>query len=270
MNYQPFTIQEPLRFGFRAFKNNLGLLICVSLIGLSLELTSQILINIITHRSCFTQLSVTSASVASQLKYLVNWASEESTPPAIDSSADEPSHQPLAVMQLSILQILLILMVKLLAFLGGLLILMGWNRVGLDIYDTGTSSLNRLLSPSGKVLPFLLTSIAYRLIVATGTFLFVVPGIIWALTYCLADLIVIDSDVRMREALRISARLTYGYKWDLLFFFFVALIITFISVITLIGPFILVYVLFLSRVYIYRTLQERWQLEHQPPTPFMP
>lgn len=57
-----------------------------------------------------------------------------------------------------------------------------------------------------------LTVFLYYLIVIGGTFLLVIPGIIWGMRYCLSLFAVLDRSLSAREAIRLSGKITYGYK----------------------------------------------------------
>lgn len=60
--------------------------------------------------------------------------------------------------------------------------------------------------------------ILYALIVLIGLILFIVPGIIFAIKYSFQYLLIIDKGLGPVEALRESAKLTKGHKWQLLLF----------------------------------------------------
>jgi uncharacterized membrane protein len=258
MNQSPFSVAQALTFGFRAFGNNFWLIIGISCLGLTNDIVSRIIIATIGKNLLGQEVEV-STHIAKTVKRSIGLTTSKID---IDLPKDSTSAQMAAWFFL--------LLIELLSAFITLFLLMGLNQISLDIYDTGTSSFNRLWAPLPKLGTFILASILYSCICAFGTLLFIIPGIIWALMYGFTDLIVIDSDRGPIEALQASNRLTYGYKWDLLFFAFVAIVIVCASMITIIGPFILMYVMFLSRAYIYRTLQQQWTAQHEPPTPFMP
>jgi uncharacterized membrane protein len=65
-----------------------------------------------------------------------------------------------------------------------------------------------------------ITYILYILIVAAGTFLLIVPGILWALKYGMSLLAVTDRSLVARHAYRFSGAITRGYRGRL----FVALL----------------------------------------------
>jgi len=150
---------------------------------------------------------------------------------------------------------LLLLLVSLLGLIFGYILFMGWNRIALDIYDRGTSEFKRVFLVVPLFFTYLITGVLYVAIVAVGSILLIIPGIIWGIKYSFFDLIIIDTGCGPIEALRKSGQLTYGHKWKLFWFTLIYWFITMLSVITIIGPFILASVFFLSRAYIYRTLQ---------------
>ncbi len=59
-------------------------------------------------------------------------------------------------------------------------------------------------------------SILVGVIVVIGFILLIVPGIIWALRYMFVPYLVMDRKLKPFEALKESARITYGHKWQLL------------------------------------------------------
>jgi uncharacterized membrane protein len=253
MNTAPFSIGDALRFGFRAFKNNFWLLIGISCIGFANNLGMHLVTAIVGRQV-----------IGIKKVEVVETAEQPTQTRAVVDLEDESN------VATKLIGLLLLLCVWFVYYIISLFLIMGWNQIGLDIYATGTSSFSRLWVPMPKIFTFYLTAILYTVIVAGGTLLLIIPGIIWAIKYGFADLIVVDSNHRALEALKASDKLTYGYKWNLLFFAFIAIMIACASVITIIGPIILSYVMFLSRVYIFKKLQEQWQTQHEPPTPFMP
>lgn len=59
-------------------------------------------------------------------------------------------------------------------------------------------------------------SILVGIIVIIGFILLIVPGIIWALRYMFVPYLVMERKLKPFEALKESARITYGHKWQLL------------------------------------------------------
>lgn len=95
------------------------------------------------------------------------------------------------------------------------LVTVGFLRLLLNLVDGKGAKISDLFSSTDKVLPFLLVSILYGLIVIGGLILLVFPGIIWSIKYMMAPYLVIDKGLKPVEALKESGRLTNGVKWDI-------------------------------------------------------
>ena len=93
------------------------------------------------------------------------------------------------------------------------------------------------------------------LIVVVGLILLIVPGIMWSLKYMFVPLVVMDKKMRPFEALKESARMTDGYKWELLLFVLALLGINLVGLLCLIvGLLVTIPVSSLAFVHAYRTL----------------
>lgn len=107
----------------------------------------------------------------------------------------------------------------LLAFLSyiamGSVIGAGFVRLFLNAVDGKEVSIKVLFSETKRALPYLLVTVLYGLIVMLGLVLFIIPGIIWSLKYILAPMLVVDQGMKPMEALRASAQMTDGIKWDI-------------------------------------------------------
>jgi uncharacterized membrane protein len=92
-------------------------------------------------------------------------------------------------------------------------------------------------------------------IVLVGFLLLIIPGIVWSLKYMFVPLIIMDKKMRPFEALRESARITDGHKWDLLLFVITLLGINILGLLCLIvGLLVSVPVTSLAFVHAYRSL----------------
>jgi len=63
---------------------------------------------------------------------------------------------------------------------------------------------------------FFFTRLVTGIIVGFGLILLIVPGIVWLLQYLFAPYLVMEKELSPFDALRESARITYGHKWELL------------------------------------------------------
>lgn len=61
-----------------------------------------------------------------------------------------------------------------------------------------------------------LTNLLLILIVVAGLVLFIVPGIIWGCKYCLGMIIVLDKKLSPVKVIKLSGKVTHGYKAKLL------------------------------------------------------
>ncbi|HRN78403.1 MAG TPA: hypothetical protein PLU71_04130 [Candidatus Dependentiae bacterium] len=225
---QPFNIMNALRFGFRQFKHNFLLLIGVSLLSVINIFVYQFVIQVIMKQQNIVLKEFFFKGIVHSM-----W-----------------------VYGGNISGYLLILLFYILYNVIDLLITMGWIRIALDIYDNGTSSIQRILSTGPVLVDYYITALLYGLIVLGGLILFVIPGIYFAIRYSFALWYVVDTGCSPFEALRKSADLTRGNIKLLGLFLLICIGITLASVITIVGPIILSYTLFLSYGYIFRTLQE--------------
>jgi uncharacterized membrane protein len=74
----------------------------------------------------------------------------------------------------------------------------------------------------------------YTLIVIAGCFLLIVPGIIWSIKYQYAIYLAVDKGLGPMAALKASARLTNGLKWDVFAFGLVVQIVSMLGFLALI------------------------------------
>jgi uncharacterized membrane protein len=135
------------------------------------------------------------------------------------------------------------------------IIYMGLTRITLRYCDKEKASFSDLFSCISLFFKYFFTSILYSLIVLGGTILLIVPGIIWALKYSQSLYLVVDKGMGPKAALRESARITMGAKWDLfLFGFLLALINVLGALCLLIGLFAAIPTTLIAGAYVYRRL----------------
>ncbi len=243
MNTQSFSITEALSFGFRMLARNFWLVLGLMLAGAGIKFGAVLMSGMIIMQSGLS----TCLKVEGPIERFENATVHH--PATYKNILD-------CVMN-NINPLMLILLISLLAIAFSFVLLMGWNRIALDLYDHGTSQFNRIFVTFPLFLSYFITGLLYFFIVLTGMILLIIPGIIWALKYGFFDLIIIDTGCGPTEALSKSGHLTYGHKWQIFFFALIGVILIRGSAFTIVGPFIFMYVLFLSRAYIYRTLQGR-------------
>lgn len=101
-------------------------------------------------------------------------------------------------------------------------------------------------------------SILVGIIVVIGLILLIVPGIIWGLRYMFVPYLVMERKLTPFEALKESARITYGHKWQLLGMIGLIVLVNILGLLCLVvgllvsGP-----VSELARAHAYRTLSAK-------------
>lgn len=114
---------------------------------------------------------------------------------------------------------LLTIVVNIAAFALSLVVSLGVKRVTLDLIDGKSSQLADLFSQANLFWKFLLASIVYGVVVVIGFLLLIIPGVYLSLKYGLFGYIIVDRpELSAMDALKESARLTDGIKWDLMWF----------------------------------------------------
>jgi len=245
---QSFSISEALSFGFRMFVRNFWLLLGLSLAGIAVQFAATAVSKMVIEKSGLSlckSLEMNKSNAAEEGYFAITY----------DQITAKLNNVSECFNAKNIAPTLLLLLIHILALIFAYVLLMGWNRIALDLFDRGSSEFNRIFVTFPLFFTYLIGGILFSLIVSVGMILFIIPGIIWALKYGFFDLEIIDTGCGPMEALSKSGHLTYGHKWHLFLFVLIYMALIAVSVITIIGPFILAYTLFLSRAYIYRTLQ---------------
>ena len=140
-------------------------------------------------------------------------------------------------------------------------------RVGLKLYDGEPFD----LSTPGPLLQgywyFLLAMFLYGLAVSVGLVLLIVPGVLWALTFCFAPLFTAEGQRDVIEAFRASSRLTRGSRAQLLGLGVVLLGVNVLGVLALgVGTVVTVPMTMLAVVYAFRRMQGRTEAVPAPAT----
>jgi len=104
---------------------------------------------------------------------------------------------------------------------------------------------------------YFIVNILYLALSLGGLLLLIFPGVIWALKFSLAPILVIDKKMKPIEALKESARLTMGAKWDLLGFYGVLVFVEVLGILLLlVGAIVTIPVAWIALLYGYRHLQQ--------------
>lgn len=98
----------------------------------------------------------------------------------------------------------------------GLLVTLGLINTTLKLIDSQSTDLKNLYQHSLPLfIPFFLTSVLYFLIIIGGILLLIIPGIIFALKFQFANYLVVDQNLKPKQALKQSNQLTKGNLWKL-------------------------------------------------------
>jgi len=82
--------------------------------------------------------------------------------------------------------------------------------------------------------------------------MFIIPGIIWALKYVFFGFAIVDKGIGPIDALKLSANLTNGIKWDLLILIIFIVILLVLGTLSIIGIFLTLPLAFLMLGVSYR------------------
>ncbi len=134
----------------------------------------------------------------------------------------------------------------------------GLIRIALKSCDGQKARIADLFLSGKLFLPYLIGTILYLLIVLGGLILLIVPGIIWSFKFGFFGYFMVEKGLEPSEALRRSALITQGAKWDLFVFWLLLLLINLAGVVALfIGLFVTLPITIIANAFVYRTLLSR-------------
>ena len=108
---------------------------------------------------------------------------------------------------------------------------------------------------------YLASAILYSLIVLAGFILLIVPGIIWGIRYQFFPYFIVDKNAGPVEALKRSAQITNGAKWDILGLNVITGIIAIAGVVCLvIGLFVVYPVIWVAFAVVYKQLLQQTEM----------
>ena len=149
-------------------------------------------------------------------------------------------------------------LISIVGFVVGAIINMGMLYIMLRFADNIKPSYADLLAPAKqiqRITSFILGSIFYGLIVLAGFILLIIPGIIWSIKYGLFRYAIVDEGLGPIEALKRSAMLTQGSKWNL---FLLGLLLGLINILGVLafgfGLLITIPLSMVAGAYVYRKL----------------
>jgi uncharacterized membrane protein len=132
---------------------------------------------------------------------------------------------------------------------------MGLIRIAIRFCDNEKGGFADLFSCFPLVFKYLFSSILYVLVVFGGMILLIIPGIIWAIKFQFFSYFIVDRGLGPIEALKRSAVITKGVKWDLFVFRLLLMGINLLGVLCLlIGLFATIPMTMVAVAFVYRKL----------------
>ncbi len=135
---------------------------------------------------------------------------------------------------------------------------MGLIKAYLEIIRGKKVSMETFSSVAPKILKYIAAQFLMILIVLGGFLLFIIPGIIFSIKFMFTPYLVIDKDMGPIEALKASAKMTDGVKWDLIGFMSAVVVLMYSGALALlVGLIITIPVGTLAYVVLYERLLKR-------------
>lgn len=138
-----------------------------------------------------------------------------------------------------------------------MIVSMGFIKISLKFRENQQPEIADLFSVYPLFFVFLFGSVLYGLIVLGGMILLVIPAIIWGIQFQFYAYFIIDQKAGPVEALKKSARLTRGVKFELFIFNMMVLGVNLLGIFALgVGVFITAPITMVATAYVYRRLLE--------------
>ncbi len=135
---------------------------------------------------------------------------------------------------------------------------LGLFSVVLKVCDGRITGYREIFQQGRRFPAFIAGSLLYVGLCIIGGLLLIVPGIYWALTYSFYGFFIIDDALGPLDAMKRSASLTRGFKWRLLGYWVLILLINVLGAIPFgLGLLVSAPVSMVSMAYVFRRLQGR-------------
>jgi uncharacterized membrane protein len=133
----------------------------------------------------------------------------------------------------------------------------GMMKIGLSYFDGKKVAITEMFTQYQYFFRVLGASILTCIIVILGLILLIVPGIIWGLKYQFAINLIVDKNIGIMEAMRQSAELTKGVKWQLFVFNLAVFGVMILGALVFgVGVLVAFPVVWLADIYVCRKLQQ--------------
>lgn len=220
-----FSISEAISFGWRTFKSNWKFWIVASLIaGLATGSSSLPGVGNL-NRSSSTQTSSITKTVGRDLPYpkepiIYDKVLGDST--AVQklpmSDKGQSSNSMFILIPFVIITVVGFVAVGVIGILVSTALRMGYVNLTLDSVRNKQVYYKTILNQMSlkKAWRFLIANFLVTLNIIVGLILFIIPGILYALKYYFVSYLIVDKDMKPREAMKESGRLTKGVRFKLI------------------------------------------------------
>jgi uncharacterized membrane protein len=131
----------------------------------------------------------------------------------------------------------------------------GSIKIALNYFDGKKLPFNNLFIQTKYFWRMLGSSLLLFLIVFVGLIFLIVPGIYLALRFFFTKTLIVDRDLGIIEAMKESAKMTEGIKWQLLVFCLAIIGTMILGAVALgVGIFVAIPIIWLADVYVYRKI----------------
>lgn len=132
---------------------------------------------------------------------------------------------------------------------------LGAIAIALKIHDKKKVEHKNVFDYFRLVIPYFFGSIVYGLVVIGGLILLIIPGIIWSIKFRYFPYFMVDRGLGPIDAMKKSAKITKGNKWNLFFFGIILGFINLLGFLALVvGLLITIPLSMMAEVYVFRKL----------------
>jgi len=275
-----FSIPEAISFGWRTFKSNWKFWIVASLIaGLATGSSSLPGVGNL-NRSSSTQTSSITKTVGRDLPYpkepiiydkVLGASTAVQKLPMSDKG--QSSNSMFILIPFVIITVVGFVAVGVIGLLVSTALRMGYVNLTLDSARNKQVYYKTILNQMSlkKAWRFLIANFLVTLNIIVGLILFIIPGILYALKYYFVSYLIVDKDMKPREAMKESGRLTKGVRFKLVSLTVVYFLIAILGLLVFgIGVIPASIVISIANAYIFNKLLEQSEPAVVPPSPIIP
>jgi len=275
-----FSISEAISFGWRTFKSNWKFWIVASLItGMATGSSSLPGVGNL-NRSSSTQTSSITKTVGRDLPYpkepiiydkVLGASTAVQKLPMSDKG--QSSNSMFILIPFVIITVVGFVAVGVIGILVSTALRMGYVNLTLDSARNKQVYYKTILNQMSlkKAWRFLIANFLVTLNIIVGLILFIIPGILYALKYYFVSYLIVDKDMKPREAMKESGRLTKGVRFKLVSLTVVYFLIAILGFLVFgVGVIPASIVISIANAYIFNKLLEQSEPAVVPPSPIIP